>query len=907
MSTLSSSHHRHQHQDDQVGTTSSSWSSLLSSSPNKSGNTFDERQIAKAALDAAEEQLQSLCASHSGTFVSVERRGRTIVNTLNELIDACEKVIHNEASVSRKKLEQNDGESGTGDDDRNNANLTKQRLPSLSVLSERHRVRRRTLLQHSSLIELVELPSLMDACIRSSLYEEAIQIASFGNTLERRHNVTAITSAATDSISSDSSTLPGGNSVVAQVVSHIRARQNDFRRHLLHRLKSHVTMPECLEIVTSLRRLDSIDLERMTLLPNATTSDKPTTPMDKEKAHATMELKLQVDFLEARDVWIDTITPPAFNASSTTTTYNSTRQLQQSSIVTSPQSQEPFSDTIERYRTRVFEIATQFNTIFRSDSTISTTYMDEATGSIDATATTFLSMWISRRIYTFCNTLLAAELAITDDAAVLRDILDSLVFFATSMGRLGADFTAVLARMFETRMHTIIVFNYWKPGIEALKEILKVCRDAGVAHPLFSSQTAMETDEEKDKTGLDAHNLAGPQPPPRKLLRFPPLARFVNAILSGLNELRRCLLPGIFTRLRQSLDQCIVDVLTELNANERAVMKPGMIGVGDFGALRKIATELKSQFHDIVEPYVRGSLEAALGNGLEAERYHRILLDNLKDPDLALLQEEGEKLPHKAMKPEKTVILLYGAPGSGKGTHGPKLERLLNLPQLSTGDILRAAVKAQTDVGKQAEMIMKSGGLVPDEVVIQLIKDRMGESDCKDGCILDGFPRTLEQAKALDCMLETQNCCVTKLLALHVPDEVLEDRICGRWIHEKSGRSYHVKYAPPKSMEIDEASGEPFPETMFDDETNEPLMRQADDTSEALMKRLHVYHTDSSRILDHYRPRGVVRVIDANQDLNTVWEEILRAFEVNVPPQSMKINDVSGDPDTMTDDMTAKF
>lgn len=341
MSAVSPSHHRHQHQDELVGTSSNTWSS-----PNNSNNaSFDERQIAKAALDAAEEQLQSLCASHSGTFVSVERRGRMIVSTLDELTNACEKVINNEALVSKKKLEQNDEELvEVGDDD------SKQRLPSLSVLSERHRVRRRTLLQHSSLIELLELPSLLDACIRSNLYEEAIQIASFGNTLERRHIVTDKTpSAGTNSAAlSDSLNLQGGNSVVAQVVAQIRSRQNDFRRHLLHRLKSYVTMPECLEIVTSLRRLDSIDLERITLLP---TDKATTTPVvDKEKVHANMELKLQIDFLEARDIWIDTITPTVFSASNNVT-FNSSRQQQQlpSSL---PQSQEQFSDTIERYRTR---------------------------------------------------------------------------------------------------------------------------------------------------------------------------------------------------------------------------------------------------------------------------------------------------------------------------------------------------------------------------------------------------------------------------------------------------------------------------------------------------------------------------------------------------------------------------
>jgi conserved oligomeric Golgi complex subunit 8 len=345
--TVPTPHHRHH--DELVGT--SPRSSILSTTLSNSNTSFDERQIAKAALDSAEEQLQSLCASHSGTFVSVERRGRTIVSTLNALTNACDNIINNEALICQRRLEQNDEEvENVGDERNGNSTSSEQRLPSLSILSERHRVRRRTLLQHASLIELLELPSLMDACIRSNLYEEAIQIASFGNTLERRHNVmTSMASGGINSVSSDSFNMQGGNSVVAQVVSQIRSRQNDFRRHLLHRLKSYVTMPDCLEIVTSLRRLDSIDLERITVA-NPSEADKAALPVDKEKMHVAMEQKLQIDFLEARDFWIDTIVPTVVSGSSSIT-FNSSPP-QPSSMVALPQPQEVFSDTIERYRTR---------------------------------------------------------------------------------------------------------------------------------------------------------------------------------------------------------------------------------------------------------------------------------------------------------------------------------------------------------------------------------------------------------------------------------------------------------------------------------------------------------------------------------------------------------------------------
>jgi len=175
---------------------------------------------------------------------------------------------------------------------------------SLAALSEKHRVRRRTLLQHSSLLELLELPSLMDACVRSNLYEEALSIAAFANTLERRHTEK--------------------NVVVGRVIAQIRSRQSDLRRHLLYRLKHHVTMPECLEVVTALRRLNSIDLE--------------STGVDNlDSVHKSMELRLQIDFLEARDAWLESA---------------STVANPRSQVVSMGGSSEQLLDTIERYRTR---------------------------------------------------------------------------------------------------------------------------------------------------------------------------------------------------------------------------------------------------------------------------------------------------------------------------------------------------------------------------------------------------------------------------------------------------------------------------------------------------------------------------------------------------------------------------
>jgi len=225
----------------------------------------------------------------------------------------------------------------------------------------------------------------------------------------------------------------------------------------------------------------------------------------------------------------------------------------------------------------------------------------------------------------------------------------------------------------------------------------------------------------------------------------------------------------------------------------------------------------------------------------------------------------------------RNIMILFGPPGAGKGTHGPKIEDMLGIPQLSTGDMLRAAVAAQTEVGKKAQAVMKAGGLVSDDIVVGIIRDRIKEEDCKFGFILDGFPRTLVQAQALDKMLAEEGAAVTKVIELQVPDEVLEERICGRWIHKKSGRSYHVKFAPPKSMTLGE-DGKPVPESMKDDETGEALMQRPDDTATALVKRLKGYHNETVPILNHYSPNGVVKTVNANQKMDGVWSEVLASL-----------------------------
>ena len=140
-----------------------------------------------------------------------------------------------------------------------------------------------------------------------------------------------------------------------------------------------------------------------------------------------------------------------------------------------------------------------------------------------------------------------------------------------------------------------------------------------------------------------------------------------------------------------------------------------------------------------------------------------------------------------------TIIVLFGPPGAGKGTVAPALIEKYGIPQLSTGDMLRAAVAAETEYGKQAKAKMESGALVDDSIVVGIIGERIMQDDCKPGYILDGFPRTVEQAKTLDEMLSKKGQAIGSIVVLEVELSVLEERICGRWMHKASGRSYHAK------------------------------------------------------------------------------------------------------------------
>jgi len=271
---------------------------------------------------------------------------------------------------------------------------------------------------------------------------------------------------------------------------------------------------------------------------------------------------------------------------------------------------------------------------------------------------------------------------------------------------------------------------------------------------------------------------------------------------------------------------------------------------------------------------------------------------------------QAQSSAKEEQKRVRKILILFGPPGSGKGTHSPKIVEKYKTPSLSTGDMLREAQAAGTELGMKVKQIMADGGLVTDDIVIGMIKERIQKDDCKSGFILDGFPRTLAQAKALDAMLDESGERVGRVIELNVPDEELEVRICGRWLHKASGRSYHAKFKPPKSL----AGGEPTAENMLDDETSEPLAQRPDDNPEALGKRLKSYHEETEPILGYYGPKANVVRVNANQDMEKVWAEVSAALARVIlilfgPPgagkgtQSPKIEEKMYAPSLSTGDM----
>ena len=211
-------------------------------------------------------------------------------------------------------------------------------------------------------------------------------------------------------------------------------------------------------------------------------------------------------------------------------------------------------------------------------------------------------------------------------------------------------------------------------------------------------------------------------------------------------------------------------------------------------------------------------------------------------------------------------ILLLGAPGAGKGTQAQFITRAFGIPQISTGDMLRAAIKAGTPLGLEAKKIMDEGGLVRDDIIISMVKERIAQDDCRGGFLFDGFPRTLAQAEAL----QQAGIALDAVVEIDVPDAVILERISGRRVHPASGRSYHIVHNPPK------VEGK-------DDETGEDLIQRSDDKEETVRKRLDVYHGETAVLIGFYSglsgehaPRYVK--VDGTRPVDDVRGEILAAL-----------------------------
>ena len=206
--------------------------------------------------------------------------------------------------------------------------------------------------------------------------------------------------------------------------------------------------------------------------------------------------------------------------------------------------------------------------------------------------------------------------------------------------------------------------------------------------------------------------------------------------------------------------------------------------------------------------------------------------------------------------------VLLGPPGAGKGTQAVKLVEKYNVPQISTGDIFRKNIKEGTELGKKAQEYTNSGKLVPDELVVDLVKDRLQEDDCKNGYLLDGFPRTIYQAEELDKFLEEQGQKLDAVINFVIEGDVLIERLTGRRICKACGTGYHIKNKPPKVEGVcDMCGGE--------------LEQRKDDTEETAVKRIAIYEESTAPLIEYYEKRGVLKNFDAGQDPDKVLSDII--------------------------------
>jgi adenylate kinase len=207
-------------------------------------------------------------------------------------------------------------------------------------------------------------------------------------------------------------------------------------------------------------------------------------------------------------------------------------------------------------------------------------------------------------------------------------------------------------------------------------------------------------------------------------------------------------------------------------------------------------------------------------------------------------------------------VILLGPPGAGKGTQAKRLENKHNLIQLSTGDMLRAAVASGSELGRKAKSIMDAGHLVPDDLMIAMIADRIDQPDCANGFILDGFPRTTPQAEALDAMLAEKGMKLHSVVEMKVNEEILVERITGRYTCAKCGAGYHDRFQQPKVAGVCDTCG------------GTEFKRRADDTEDTVRTRLAAYHAQTAPILPYYKKKGVLQAVDGMAGIDEVTHQI---------------------------------
>lgn len=247
--------------------------------------------------------------------------------------------------------------------------------------------------------------------------------------------------------------------------------------------------------------------------------------------------------------------------------------------------------------------------------------------------------------------------------------------------------------------------------------------------------------------------------------------------------------------------------------------------------------------------------------------YLKSLVAQLNDKIHALEEKAKAAVSASKAPAQQLRTILIGPPGAGKGTQAPRIRDEFCVCHLATGDLLREQITKQTELGKMAKKIMDAGELVSDEIMVNMIKDQLENNKaCKNGFVLDGFPRTIPQAEKLDAMLGSRGEKLDSVVELVIPDQLLISRITGRLIHPGSGRTYHKEFQPPRKP-------------MTDDVTGEPLIQRSDDNVATLTKRLTTYHKQTGPVVDYYKNKGLWVGLDAAQSPNLVWENLRKVFQ----------------------------